>query len=275
MKKIILFLILLGFSYISYAASQDDFEKLLPIFTKEIQEKEITPKTTEELEKLFQSSLKDELPRVFIKKLPADFSKKGTKELYSKVITALILRENEKILKERVLFLLLKNKFDKGLSWTENEQAYFDYLVNKYDALVLKTIPTKLADLFMKIDEVPPSLAIAQTALDTDFGKKNMKIPFGQTGWLNTKTYAPIPYNTLPEAVKAYVEEMNSMPNYDDWRYARAEQNYQQNQRGSYYMVSGLRTYRPEDVDYIEKIKNLMNSNPFIFDMDKLNLKAL
>ena len=272
MKKIILlFLICFGINF-GGSAAPSDFEKLLPVLTKENNEKEITPKSTEELKKLFENS-DQELPRVFVKKVPNDFSEKGNSKLYSKIITALILRENEQILNERILFLLLKDKADKGQSWTPQEQAYFDYLVDKYDAIVLKTVPTKINDLFMKIDEIPPSLAIAQTALDTDFGKKNLESPFGQMGWLDNQTYAPIKYENLSDAVKEYVKEMNSTPNYDDWRRARDKHTHQQTPKASLYMVSGLRTYRPEDTAYIEKIRKLMTSNPFIFNMDGLNLK--
>ena len=87
------------------------FEKLLPIMTAQVKGKEITPKTTAELEKLFNTE-KGTVPRLFVKKLPDDFSKKGTKELYAKVFTALILRENEQILGDRYLFLILKEKYE-------------------------------------------------------------------------------------------------------------------------------------------------------------------
>ena len=194
-KTIFLFLVCLGIN-LGVLAAPSDFEKLLPVLTKEKNEQEIAPKTTEELKELFKNSDK-ELPRVFVKKLPADFAQKGDKELYSKIITALILRENEQILNERILFLLLKDKADKGQAWTPQEQAYFDYLVDKYDAIVLKTTPTKINDLFMKIDEIPPSLAIAQTALDTDFGQKNADSPFGQQGWVDNQTYTNIKYDNL------------------------------------------------------------------------------
>ena len=125
----------------------------------------------------------------------------------------------------------------------------------------------------MKIDELPPSLALAQTGLDTDFGKKNMKSPFGQTGWLDKQTYAPIRYENLTDAVKAYVKEMNSTPNYEDWRYARNKHMSNQTPKAGYYMAKELQSYRPEDTAYLEKIRKLMNQNEFIFGMDNLNLK--
>ena len=262
----------MGFNFSVSAASKDNFNKLLPVLTKEKNEKEIVPKTTEELKELFKNSDK-ELPRVFVKKLPSDFAQKGDKLLYSKIIAALILRENEKILNERILFLLLKEKFDKQEKWTEKEQAYFDYLVDKYDAIVLKTIPTKINDLQLKIDEIPPSLAVVQTGLDTDFGQKNMESPFGQTGWLDNKTYAPIKYENLTDAVKEYVKEMNSTPNYDSWRSMRVLKNYQQTPQITYHLASELLTYRPEDVEYLEKLRKLLDKEKFIFGIDNLNLK--
>lgn len=273
MKKIILlFLICLGFSFSVLAAPKNDFNKLLPILTKKTDEKEVTPKTTDELRELFKNSDK-ELPRIFVKKLPSDFAQKGDKILYSKVISALILRENEQILNERILFLLLKEKFDKGEKWTSEEQAYFDYLVDKYDAIVLKTVSTKINDLILKIDEIPPSLAVVQTGLDTDFGQKNMESPFGQMGWLDNKTYAPIKYENLSDAVREYVKEMNATPNYDSWRSMRALKTYQQTPQMTYHLATELNTYRPEDVEYLEKLRKLLDAEKFIFGMDDLNLK--
>ena len=270
-KKITFFLVCLTVAFSAFAAPTD-FERLLPLLTKEKTEQEISPKTTEELEKLFQNSDK-ELPRVFVKKLPDDFAQKGNKKLYAKVLTALILRENEHILNDRILFLLLKEKADKGEKWTEKEKAYFDYLVNKYDSVVLKTIPTQINDLIMKIDEIPPSLAVAQSVLETNFGKKNISSPFGQQGWIDNKTYAPLLYENLSDAVRAYVQEMNSTPNYEDWHRLRAKHTQEQTPRASLYIAGGLRTYRPEDTAYIEKVKRILTTHPFLFNMDHFNLK--
>ncbi len=273
MKKIgIVFCVLFCFISVVKAEEKPTFERLLPLLTKEKNEEEKIFKTTQELGEAFKNSNK-ELPRIFIKKLPSDFAQKGSKELYSKILTALILKENEKILNERILFMLLKEKADKGQPWNQQEQAYFDYLVDRYDAIVLKTVPTKINDLLIKIDEIPPSLAVAQSALRTDFGKKNMDSPFEQMGWKDTQTYAPIQYKNLTDAVKEYMKEMNATPNYDDWRRLRAKYANKKITNPSYYMASGLRTYQPEDPAYFEKIQKLMNQNLFIFSMDDLNLK--
>ncbi|MBE6446261.1 MAG: hypothetical protein E7021_02545 [Alphaproteobacteria bacterium] len=269
MKLFFTFIFLILFNLPIFAQQTDQFEKLFPILTAEVEGKEITPKTTEELEKLFDTP-KGEIPRIFVKKLPDDFAEKGSKELYAKVITALILKENEQILGEQYLFFLLKGKADKGIEWSEKEKQFFDYLVEKYDAVVLKTIPTKIADLTYKIDEIPPVMAIIQSAVQTNWGKENMDSPYGQKGWLDRENYDFIKYPNLIEATQKYVLEMNSTPNYDGWRNQRANQNYRQRKQGTYTTIQSLRTYMPEDVNYVSKLKNELNQNKFVYDFDQV-----
>lgn len=268
MKHFFTFIFLILLNLPIYAQQSDQFEKLFPILTAEPEGKEISPKTTAELEKLFDTP-KGEIPRLFVKKLPDDFAEKGSKELYAKVITALILKENEQILGEQYLLFLLNEKVDKGIEWSEKEKQFFDYLVEKYDAIVLKTIPTKIADLIYKIDEIPPVLAIIQSAVQTNWGKENMDSPFGQKGWLDRENYDFIKYPNLIEATQKYVLEMNSTPNYDLWRQQRVNQNYQQKKQGSFQIIQSVRTYMPEDVNYLTKLKNELNQNKFVYDFDQ------
>lgn len=267
MKHFFTFIFLILLNLPIYAQQSDQFEKLFPILTAEPEGKEISPKTTAELEKLFDTP-KAEIPRLFVKKLPDDFAEKGSKELYAKVITALILKENEQILGEQYLFSILKEKADKGIEWSEKEKQFFDYLVEKYDAIVLKTIPTKIADLIYKIDEIPPVLAIIQSAVQTNWGKENMDSPYGQKGWMDRENYDFIKYPNLIEATQKYVLEMNSTPNYDGWRNQRANQNYRQKKQGSFQIIQSVRTYMPEDVNYVSKLKNELNQNKFVYDFD-------
>lgn len=267
MKHFFTFIFLILLNLPIYAQQSDQFEKLFPILTAEPEGKEISPKTTAELEKLFDTP-KGEIPRLFVKKLPDDFAEKGSKELYAKVITALILKENEQILGEQYLFSILKEKADKGLKWSEKEKQFFDYLVEKYDAVVLKTIPTKIADLTYKIDEIPPVLAIIQSAVQTNWGKENMDSPYGQKGWMDRENYDFIKYPNLIEATQKYVLEMNSTPNYDGWRNQRANQNYRQKKQGSFQIIQSVRTYMPENVNYVSKLKNELNQNKFVYDFD-------
>ena len=72
----------------------------------------VTPATTKELAELFKGSTDLTVPRVFVDKLPADFAKKGTPELYTQIITALILRSNEQAIREKMI--LTASNFGTG-----------------------------------------------------------------------------------------------------------------------------------------------------------------
>ena len=267
-----LFLVMMGLMLANPVFSQENqshFEKLFPILTAPVKGREITPKTTQELENLFPSDKKT-LPRIFVKKLPDDFKEKGNKELFSKVIAALVLRENEQILSEKVLFNTLKQKFEQGKTWTPEEAKYFDYLVKKYDATVLKTIPTKINDLVYKIDEIPLSVAVAQAAQRTDWGKENLDSPYAQKGWKDSKHYDFINYPDLYTATTAYVNEMNATPNYDDWRYLRMGRANKDYPQYAVKIAQTLGVYLPDDVFYTDKLQKLLKKNSFLFRYDNL-----
>ncbi|MBP5343753.1 MAG: glucosaminidase domain-containing protein [Alphaproteobacteria bacterium] len=229
------------------------------------------PKTTAELKKLFQSATESQVPRVYVEKLPEDFVQNGNKTLYAQVLGALILRENEKAIQDKVVIATLKQKYDQQEPWTETEQAFFNHLVEKYDVVSKKTVTTQLEQLLLKADEVPVGMAIAQSAYDTDWGKKQMESPYGQTGWLDDKNYTKIKFDSLIKATESYVQEMNSTPNYFVWRVQRQNAASRgANRKQSYNFALSLRVYRPEDPNYTTKIRKLILQNPLLSRLDQL-----
>lgn len=216
----------------------------------------ITPATTAELRTWFtEADIQQSVPRVFVDRLPADFAEQGDKDLFAKVIAALILRENEKALKDRAALLMLKNKLEKGESWTEKETDFFNELVEKYDSKARRVATAQIADMMLKIDVIPPMTAVIQAAEATDWGRENMTSPYEQTGWLDSKTYTRVPFDSLIRATESYAREMNGMPPLEGWRYSR------QYLRGQEYTDSGTRIlrwlgeYKMEDMQYTEKLQ--------------------
>ena len=236
------------------------------------QEQFVTPETTTELRSLFSKSTVTQIPRVFVDKLPEDFAEKGDPLLYSRVLAALILRENEKAFKDQIVVNALKRKYDNNETWTDMERAYFNELVDKYDVVAKKTIPTQLEQLLLKANDVPVGMAVAQSVYDTDWGKKQMESPYGQTGWLDEKTYDKIKFDSLVSATESYVKEMNSTPNYFMWRIQREKAVYKGiNNKRSYNFAIALRVYRPEDPIYPAEIRKIILNNTFLSQMDNLS----
>ena len=245
-------------------------DDMITAFNRPQNEKIVAPKTTEELRQLFKDATLSKVPRIFVDKLPDDFEKNGDQKLYAQVMGALILRENEKALKDRVIIQMLIKKSENNEKWTELEKAYFGSLVEKYDVIAKKTIPTQLSNLLQKADEVPVGMAVAQSVYDTDWGKKNMDSPYGQTGWIDDKHYENLKFDSLIKATESYVKEMNATPNYFLWRVKRQDAARRGNQNHSYNYAIALRTYRPEDPVYTQDVRILLLKNPFLSKMDNL-----
>ncbi len=243
--------------------SAQNLDKAIPELIKEPKGQIVTPQTTDELKELFKDATLTEVPRIFVDKLPADFAQNGSPELYTQIITALILRENEQALKEKMLLTVLKNKYDSGKEWSKTETDFFHMLVEKYDVTVTKTTATKLTQLQLKVDEVIPTLAVAQSVYATDWGKKNMTHPYGQMGWLDEENYNELPYDSLIEATKAYVKEMNSAANYWEWRTHRQKSSHRYIKENlGYTLAASIQVYRPEDPLYKDTIRKIIINNP-------------
>ena len=215
----------------------------------------ISPKTTDELSAWFVEANNRYMPRIFVERLPDDFAEKGTPDLFLKVMSALVLRENELAIRERVALIALKTKYESGENWSPEEQAFFDRLVEKYDAGAKRDIAGKIADLMEKVDAVPVSLAVAMAAEATNWGKENLDHPFRQQGWIDTQNYGFLPFEKLTEATASYVREMNGMPPMLEWRISRGQY---RNMFGvpdlGYRSIRWIKNYMPWDADYIDKI---------------------
>ncbi|MBQ3696282.1 MAG: hypothetical protein II938_04905 [Alphaproteobacteria bacterium] len=254
--------ILLLFLGIAVPVQAQNLDNAIQELTKDVKGEIVSPATTEELQQLFKDADETKVPRIFVDKLPSDFSQKGTGELYMYVIAALILRSNETTIKEKMLLTLLKKKYENKEPWTEVEESFFQHLVEKYDVVINKTTQMKLDQLTIKVDEIVPGLAVAQSVYATNWGQKNMDHPYGQMGWLDENTYAEIPYDSLIKATEAYVKEMNSTNNYWMWRNTRqmaAHKGYLN--LLAYNLAGNLQPYRPEDPYYSDTIQKVLINN--------------
>ena len=258
MRKLIIALLAL---WILPLAAQN-LDTAIRELTQDIKGQVVSPATTSELQNLFKDATIAKVPRIFVDKLPPDFATNGSPELYMHIITALILRSNEQALKEKMLLLAMKNKYEKNESWSETEENFFNALVEKYDVVITKTRQTQLDQLTLKIGEIVPGLAVAQSVYATDWGTKNMNHPYGQMGWIDEKTYTELPYDSLIQATEAYFKDMNSTNSYWMWHTRRLSSAYRrQSSRLAYNLAGSLDSYRPEDPLYTTTLQQILLNN--------------
>lgn len=196
---------------------------------------------------------------IFINHLPSDFPTQGDYLLYVRAMLPLILRENQAIEKDRAFLIELAKKQADGIEWTPSEKVQFEDLTKKYDTFQKKLPGSQLDELLERVDIIPPSLAMAQSAVQTNWGKTFSAAPFGQMAWVNGK-YVFKPFDTLPEAVHSYMIELNTLPQYKSMRMRRQIYKKMRGSLGA-ALTEEMQTYMPSDPQYVGKLNAVYKSN--------------
>ena len=226
------------------------------------QGKIIRPQTKAEVASLYDGITMITVPHLFIDTLPADWTIQTTadKTLFMKIITALILRTNEQILNERTALRLLQEKYMKEIPWNQNETAFFDYLVKKYDAVLKKNTAGKLAELIDKVNIIPPSLAVAQAIMFTNWGTKNQSAPYGEYGWINETAYEPLQFDSLIQATDSFALQLNSRSQLLQFREIRRRLiPYERTRELGVDLLDNMAQFMSFDEHYVKKLANAYN----------------
>lgn len=154
----------------------------------------------------------DAVPHTFVEQIPEDFIVTDgiDKTLFMKIMTAHLLRTNEKILRERKVILLLEEKMNAQKEFTSQEKAFFDKMVKKYDVEHLNDDRAKILELIQRVDIIPVSLGVAVSIWATNWGQKNRKSPFFEHGWNKETKYVPIEFDDLSAATDSFALQLNT-----------------------------------------------------------------
>lgn len=245
--------------YISFPTTQlpqqNETENLIDSLVEFETDTSTSISSSEEIRKLFHNVSPTQVPRVYIDKIPSDFADNGSKVLFQKMLIPLVLRENEKLSRQRFILQILADKKSAGIDWTAKEMSFFNALSRKYDSFLKKTPEGQLNDLLDKVDVIPPALVIAQAAFFTNWGKTNLSSPFGQYAWRDETHYELKSFPTLIQAVSAYMFELNSSDPLFEWRYARNRLRITPNQPKTRRLISFIKQYTPDDPEYADKLR--------------------
>lgn len=234
----------------------------------------IFPQSMEETTKLYEGIKMSEVPHIFVEALPPDWQIRSTedKTLFMKIMTAQILRTNERILAEKQQLSFLEEKFLNKQPWTKEDEAFFQHLLEKYDIHLAKKREGQLHELLEKVDIIPPSMAVAQATLITDWGLQNMQSPYGEYGWVDN-AYVPLKFKTLSEATDSFARQINSRMQLFEFHFARKHFIPYQNDRYiSSHILHTIAEYMDWDKDYIKKLEKTYRSGYFL-QLDQASFK--
>jgi len=201
---------------------------------------------------------------------------KRKKDLFIKIILPLILEENNRIkLDRRKLFVIL-NKNNN----TNAEKRWLNEKFKQYGV-----IDKDLSTLKIRMDVVPVSLCIAQSAKETGWGTSRFALEgnalFGQWTWSGEgikpaaadgdATHKVMKFNILKSSVRAYQRNLNTHSGYSQFRLARAELRDNKRNLDSLILANYLDKYAETGKEYVEIIKKIITQNK-LTDFDDVKL---
>ena len=218
----------------------------------------------------------------FLAKFPEGISEldniEQRKRIFIQILLPIILSENEKIIADRRILTTIMNRksFKKDADW----------LNEKFQQYKVKNNSVK--ELLVKMDIIPPSLAIAQAAYESGWGTSRFAIEgnalFGQWGWKEHKGMVPenrgedekhevSKFNQIRYAVSAYKNNLNTHPFYEEFRIERAKQRSGRlsGSISGIKLIKHVHKYSIKGDDYVLGLKKIIEQNS-LQDFDKANL---
>jgi Bax protein len=227
------------------------------------------------------------VPRVFLASLPNDLReirKVGTRKMvFIKTALPLILHVNELIMQDRSRIESLWGKSRKGAAPSAAEAAWLD---DKAAEFGLGKFSFRA--LLARVDVIPPSLALAQSAEESGWGTSRFASEgnalFGQRVWRSKdkgkggkgmvpknrgegETFRVKAFDHLIDGVKSYARNLNTHRAYQKFRRARANLRKNNRRLSGYELVVSLTAYSERGEAYVRTIRSIMRVNGFqVFD---------
>ena len=259
---------------------------------RQIQVRAINPKTADELAGAFRDvsytltdvRQGDPVPPIKVERVPDDLVNRDGGERKSLFIGALlpvILEVNQRVLADREQLLFLRDKIANNAGLSPIERIWLEQLADRYDTPV-----DKLDELVKRVDIVPPSMAIAQSGIEsgwgTSFAARNGNALFGQIQASGNHVVSvpwkpgsgmPQPFTNVGEAAEAYVSNLNTHPAYAAFRTERAAMRQRGETPDGYRLVGQLVKYSELGQQYVGFVRQVMREDK-LTDFDKAKLSA-
>jgi Bax protein len=198
------------------------------------------------------------VPRVYVAALPQDIgelkSVNEKRETFIRALLPMILAVNERIAAERRYLIELRRRLDSGEKLPQADQAWLAAISERYKVKKLDWVT-----LLERVDVVPPSLAIAQSIVETGWGSsapaRRSNALFGMIGGDGTDTAKLAGFDTLYGSVAAYVHNLNTYPAYTDFRRQRAALRVEGQSPQGHALATTLMRYSELGIEYVRHIQ--------------------
>jgi len=209
------------------------------------------------------------VPRLFLARVPVDLptmDSVGTrKETFVKMLLPLILAENERILDDRNQLVRMRTILDAGRSLSRVDTVWLAAIADRYDLeFDADEVEDLLDELLLRVDVIPPSLAIGQAALETGWGTSAAargQAMFGQMVFGDGDRAEVRRFERLAHAVEAYALNLNTHNAYRKFREQRAGARSRDEVPSGYALAAALARYSERKMDYVRDVRGIIKAN--------------
>ncbi|KAF0138885.1 MAG: hypothetical protein FD153_1066 [Rhodospirillaceae bacterium] len=226
-----------------------------------------------------------QVPQLHLSAIPGDLRQihdaGARKDLFLRLMLPLVLQVNDELTSERRRLAALHRQRGRGAPLSSDDDAWLSERFSYYRV----SFADGIGYLLHIIDIIPPSLALAQAAMESGWGTSRLarlrNVLFGQTTVgddpqaiairgpgkrvVHYKTFA-----TPADAVRSYARNLNSHPAYESFRRARAQMRTQGASLAGRGLVENLENYA-EMAEYSRSLQRVIRSND-LGDLDEATL---
>lgn len=225
------------------------------------------------------------VPRLFVVSLPADMNRirvpEKRKWVFLNAVLPLVLKINDEIRATRRRVETLMTKRGAGARLSAEARLWLAALAERYG-----TGRDDLAALLSRVDNIPPSLALAQAAEESGWGTSRFVLEgnalFGQWTFAGTQNLIPTrrdagrshgvkAFTNLLDAVRAYMHNLNTHRAYRKFRSMREKMRLTARPADGLALVGSLTNYSVRGKKYIRSIRAIITTNRLLA-LDKARL---
>lgn len=199
------------------------------------------------------------------------------KQTFYDFLTPIITAQNTRILAQRAVVAEWRQQLQAGeqLGWWQRRQVR--RLAEEYEiAIDEMPVESVVASLWLRVDEIPVDLALAQAAKESAWGRSRFAVEinnlFGQ--WCYTTGCGVVParraagarheveaFDSVTESVRRYMNNLNTHERYQSFRELRASLRSSQQPVTGEAVVVGLLGYSERGADYVNEIQAMIRRN--------------
>jgi len=228
-----------------------------------------------------------EVPRVYLAEIPSRWREKGSKELpvvdkkriFFRVLAPIVLRINELILEDRTRAESIARSLASGKEVPQADQQWLRELANRYGVIASPDDPldaSRIEELLRRVDIIPPSLALAQSASESGWGTSRFadegNALFGQWSWSEGikpsdqrkgehGDHRVAAFASTGQSVLAYANNLNTHRAYEEFRRKRAGLREQGLPVRGKDLVGTLIHYSERGQAYVDDLVTIMRQN--------------